>query len=181
MSIGEGISRQSQQEVEEPPAREYVQSEIVHAHLRWRVGRCRCLAAAAALIAAAVAMALMGCSWSVWTAVILLVGAGAAAASALLKKPPLRKERGQAFAMDEDTSRDLAVQYGQWKRLGDWMLGLGVVLFANGLLLLILLSSYESKLPALLGAIQLGAGLFLCLSNWGIILAYHWLLPRGKR
>ena len=180
MSIDEGISKQTQQEDrgEEPPARNYVRRETAQAHLRWRVRRCRKWSAAAALAAAGAAAVLLE---HLAAAAVLLAVAVAIAASTRIGKPPLRKERGQKLELDEATSRDLAVQYGQWKRLGDWMLGLGVVLIANGVLLLVLLFSHESRLPVLLGIVQLGAGLFLCLSSWGTILAYRWMLPRGRR
>lgn len=182
MSIDEGISKHTQQEErgEEPPAQDYVDSGLAQAHLRWRVGRCRKWAAAAAFLAVGAAVALLGYSWSIWTAAALLIAAVVFVVSAWRKDPPLQKKRGQRLALDEATQRDLAVQYEQWKRLGDWMLGLGVVLIANGLLLLVLMFSYTSQLPVLLGVVQLGIGLFLCLSSWGTILAYHWVLPRGR-
>ena len=145
--------------------------EEVEERLRRRRNRGRRLAVAAALVIGGAALLFWPVRWGEVFYGVLCVMALVLAGSLLAGRMTERSAE-----LNEEARRELAVRREQFKRLGDWLVGIGVVLLVNGLLMLTLMREEGTQWALVLGMVQAGLGCFLCLEMWTTVRAYRWML-----
>ena len=165
-----GERRQIEEQQTEPEGRRMDWREAED-RLRRRRNRGRRLAAAAALVVGGAALLFWPVRWGGYIYAVLLGLALLLAASLLAGR--MTEDGG---TLDEEVRRELAVRRQQFRRLGDWLVGIGVVLLVNGLLMLTLMREDGTQWALVLGMIQAGLGCFLCLEMWTTVRAYRWML-----
>lgn len=139
--------------------------------LRLRRGRGRRLSVAAALVTGGAALLFWPVQWGA------AVYGGLWGLALLLAASLLAGRTGDgAPELDEEARRALAVRWERFHRRADWLVGIGVVLLVNGLLMLTLMRQEGTRWALALGMAQAGAGCFLCLDMWTTSQAYRWML-----
>ncbi len=136
--------------------------------LQRRRRRGRCLSVAAALVIGGAALLF----WSVQGSVLWCALLWAAALAAVLAG----RMRSEGAELDEEARRELAVRQERFRRLADWLVGIGVVLMVNGLLILFLMREEGARWALALGMVQAALGCFLCLDMWTTDRAYRRML-----
>lgn len=165
-----GEQRQIEEQQSEPEGRrmDWKEAEV---RLRRRRSRGRRLAVAAALVVGGAALLFWPVRWGSHIYAVVLGLALLLAASLLAGRMT-----DTSAVLDEEVRRELAVRRQQFRRLGDWLVGIGVVLLVNGLLMLTLMREDGTQWALVLGMLQAGLGCFLCLEMWTTVRAYRWML-----
>ena len=155
---------------------DYTPSESVEGYLTYRQKWAWRVALAGALVLGGVMFPFLSWEWGILAYLAALAAAVCLLLSAGLLEKPLPGFRRGTFQLEETVRKSLAARYARRKKRADWLAILGVVLIANGLLLLPLLAGENTDIVMLLGTVQAGIGAFLCIRMWSMVHSFRRLL-----